>query len=129
MVKAMFSGVSCAYAPLVSSAATSAMLPTSPVPFMAVPPLLSEPVSCASFQRRNPNGGGELLVDVGGELQSETRARRHRDVAVLDRRQRGDQVAVPGPMIGAHALLNEGIGRVERQVGGGAEHDRAGAVV
>ena len=54
---------------------------------------------------------------------------RHGDVAVLDRRQRGHQVAIPGPVIGAHALLDERVRRVQRKMRRGAEHDRAGAVV
>ena len=37
-------------------------------------------------------------------------------IAVLDLRQRGDEVAIPGAVVGAHALLDEGVRRVEREM-------------
>ena len=43
--------------------------------------------------------------------------------------QRGDEIAVPGAVIGAHALLDEGVRRVQRQMRRGGEHHRPGAVV
>ncbi len=85
------------------------------------------PVAQASFEMRvvTVNRSGE----VGGELEAEARPRWHGDEAVLDRRHRRHEVSVPGPVIGAHALLDEGVRRVEGQVRRGGQHHRPGAVV
>ena len=68
-------------------------------------------------------------AELGIELQPQPGSGRHGDHAVLHFRQRGHQIAVPGAVEGAHALLHERVRRVERQVRRGGEHDRAGAVV
>ena len=50
-------------------------------------------------------------------------------MAVADFRQAGHKVAIPGAVKGAHALLNQRVRRVEREMGRSGQYDRTGAVV
>src|SRR4051812_28523687 len=99
----MFSGV-CAPA-MVGSPASAALTRSIAVSFFISNSSLtgSSDVCLAGDAAVDGVGLGQL----GIELEAETRSGRHRDHAVLHFRQRGDEVAIPGVVEGAHALLDE----------------------
>src|SRR5215210_5259064 len=69
------------------------------------------------------------LVEIREKLRAETGAGWRRERATRDVREGGDQLAVPAAVIGADRLLDQRVGRVDREVGGGHQDNRSGAVV
>ena len=55
-------------------------------------------------------------AQIRGEFHAQPRACRYRDHAVPDLGQRGDEVAIPGPVEGPHALLHQRVRRIQRNM-------------
>src|SRR6478735_3642524 len=69
-------------------------------------------------------------VEYGGQkVDAEAGAFHRIDKTVLDRGHGGDELIVPALVEGAHGFLDQRVGLAERHVDGGAEADRADAIM
>src|SRR5277367_1381277 len=83
----------------------------------------------STLERRDPPRHRESLVQVRRQFEAESGAGRNGDETVLYLGQCRHQIAIPGPVVGADALLYQGVRRVERQMGRSGEDHRTCAVV
>src|SRR5271168_4480140 len=91
--------------------------------------MLSGAERLSTSERRDPPRHRESLVQVRRQFETKSGAGRNGDETVLYLGQCRHQIAIPGPVVGADALLHQGVRRVERQMGRSSENHRTCAVV